>query len=247
VLYIGIPAYNEAPTVGLLLWRLRSVMQDFAREYELIVYNDGSTDGTAETLKSYTEVLPLTIIGGNRHEGYARAVDALIRTASRRTKYPRRDGLVIMQADFTDRPEDLPELVKRFEGGADVVVAEREVSAGWPSAVRMLRRVAPLVTRPFVSVPNVKDPFSAYRVYRISVLRDLLKAAGDKPLLQSDDWAANVEMLVRVSRHARRVESLALSPRYELRPRATRVRPWRNAIAMLRSARALRDLQTVGS
>lgn len=247
MLYIGIPAYNEAPTVGLLLWRLRSVMQDFAREYELIVYNDGSTDATAETLASYAEVLPLTVIGGNRHEGYSHAVDALVRTAARRTRYPRRDGLVIMQADFTDRPEDLPELVKRFEGGADVVVAEREVTAAWPSAVRMLRRVAPLVTRPFVTVPNVRDPFATFRLYRISVLRDLLKDIGDRSLLQSDGWTANVELLHRVAAHARRIESVSLSPRYELRPRATRVRPWRHALAMFRSARALRSAQSVST
>lgn len=247
MLYIGIPAYNEAPTVGLLLWRLRTVMQEFAREYELIVYDDGSTDATAETLKSYTEVLPLNVIGGNRHEGYAHAVDALVRSASRRTRYPRRDGLVLMQADFTDRPEDLPELVKRFEGGADIVVAERQVTPSWPSAARMLRRVAPMVMRPFVNVPSVKDPFSTYRAYRISVLRDLLKEIGDRPLLQTDGWAANLELLLRASRHARRIESVALSPRYELRPRGTRIRPWRHAVAMFRSARALRDLQAAGS
>lgn len=247
MLYIGIPAYNEAPTVGLLLWRLRTVMQDFAREYELIVYNDGSSDATAETLESYSEVLPLSIIGGTRHEGYARAVDNLVRAVARRTRYPRRDGLVIMQADFTDRPEDLPELVKRFEGGADVVVAEHQVTSAWPSPVRMLRRVAPLVTRPFVSVPNVNDPFGAFRVYRISVLRDALKEVGDRPLLESDGWTANVEMLMRVTKHARRIESVELNPRYELRPRASRVRPWRNALDMFRSARALRAGQPVRS
>ena len=150
MLYICIPAYDEAPTVGLLLWRLRSVMQEFAREYEILVYNDGSTDATAETLASYAEVLPLTVLGGPRHLGYARALDELVRAVSKRTRYPRRDGLLTMQADFTDRPEDLPDLIRRFEGGADVVVAEREISPSCPSPVRLLRRFAPLVTRPFV-------------------------------------------------------------------------------------------------
>ena len=106
MLYISITAYDEAPTVGLLLWRLRSVMQEFAREYEILVYNDGSTDATAETLASYAEVLPLTVLGGPRHLGYARALDELVRAVSKRTRYPRRDGLLTMQADFTDRPED---------------------------------------------------------------------------------------------------------------------------------------------
>jgi glycosyltransferase involved in cell wall biosynthesis len=247
VLYICIPAYNEAPTVGLLLWRLRSVMQDFAREYEILVYDDGSTDGTAETLKSYTEVLPLTVLGGSRHVGYASALDFLAREVAKRTRYPRRDGMLLMQADFTDRPEDLPELIKRFEGGADVVVGERQLSDAWPGPARLLRRVAPFILRPFVAVPNVKDPFGTLRIYRISVIRDLLKAAGDNPVMRTDGWSANVELLVRSSRFARRIESIAFTPRYELRPRGTRVRPWRNALALYRSARALRAAQPVAS
>ena len=241
MLYICIPAYNEAPTVGLLLWRLRSVMQEFAREYEILVYNDGSSDATAETLQSYTEVLPLTVLGGPEHRGYGQALDALARAVSKRTKYPRRDGMLTMQADFTDRPEDLPELLKRFEGGADLVVAERQLSDAWPGPARMLRRVAPYITRPFVTVPNVNDPFGTLRVYRISVLRDMLKDAGDQPMVQSDGWSANVELLVKAAKHARRIESLVFSPRYELRPRETRVRPWTHALALYRSARALRS------
>lgn len=247
MLYICIPAYNEAPTVGLLLWRLRSVLQEFAREYEILVYNDGSTDGTAETLKSYTEVLPLTVLGGSHHQGYGNALDALARAVAKRTRYPRRDGMLTMQADFTDRPEDLPELIKRFEGGADIVVAEREVTDAWPAPARMLRRVAPLITRAFLDLPDIKDPFGTLRVYRISVVRDLLKASGEEPIVHSDGWAANVEFLVRASRFARRIEATGFSPRYELRPRATRVRPWQGALALYRSARALRAIQAVTS
>lgn len=248
MLYICLPAFNEAPTVGLLLWRLRSVMQEFAREYEILIYNDGSTDATAETLRSYTEVMPLTVLGGAQHMGYAHALTTLIRTVSNRTRYPRRDGLITMQADFTDRPENLPELIKRFEGGADVVVAEREVTASWPGPARMLRRMAPLVTRPFVRVPNVNDPFGTLRLYRIAVLRDLLKDLGEEaPIVRSEGWSANVELLVRASRFARRIESVTFNPRYELRPRASRVRPWHSALALYRSARALKATQAVTS
>lgn len=243
MLYICIPAYNEAPTVGLLLWRLRSVMQEQAREYEILVYNDGSTDGTDETLKPYTEVLPLTVLTGSHRQGYGHALDALARAVAKRTRYPRRDGMLTMQADFTDRPEDLPELFRRFEGGADLVVAERQVSDAWPAPARVLQRVAPYITRPFLDIPNVKDPFGTLRVYRISVIRDLVKAAGDEPVVRSDGWSANVELLVRASRYCRRIESASFSPRYELRPRATRVRPWSGALALFRSARALRSTQ----
>lgn len=245
MLFVCIPAYNEAPTVGLLLWRLRAVMQEFAREYEILVYDDGSTDATAETLQPYTEVLPLTILGGAPHVGYGRALDALVRAVVKRTRYPRRDAMITLQADFTDRPEDLPEVIKRFEGGVDVVVGEREVTSAWPKPARMLRRVAPLLTRPFVDLAQVKDPFGTLRAYRISVLRDLVKAAGDAPVLATDGWSANVELLMRAGRFARRIETLTLNPRYELRPRATRINPWRGAIDLFKSARALKSVQAV--
>jgi glycosyltransferase involved in cell wall biosynthesis len=242
LLYICIPSYNEAPTVGLLLWRLRSVMQEFAREYEILVYNDGSTDSTAETLKSYEEVLPLTVLSGEVHRGYGHALGALAREVSRRTRYPRRDAMLTMQADFTDRPEDLPEMIKRFEGGADIIVSERQPTAAWPAPARMLRRIAPLVTRPFVEIPGIADPFGTLRVYRISVIRDLVKDSSDTQLLKTDGWAANIEFLARATKYARRIESVNGSPRYELRPRETRVRPWKNALALFKSARSLRGV-----
>jgi len=84
VLYVCIPAFNEAPTIGLLLWRIRKVFQQYSREHEVVVFNDGSTDDTVEVLKPYHDVLPLTVMGGREHVGYAAALDALARTVSRR-------------------------------------------------------------------------------------------------------------------------------------------------------------------
>jgi glycosyltransferase involved in cell wall biosynthesis len=240
VLYFCIPSYNESPTIGLVLWRLRKVFQEQPREYEVLVYDDGSTDSTAATLAPYAKVMPLTVLGGKR-AGYAGAVDALCREASRRTRYPRRDAVVLLQADFTDQPEHLPELIKRFDGGADVVVGERRSDAPTvPPPVRTLRRFAPWVVRPFVSIPGVRDPFSTLRLFRVSVIRDLIKERGDAPLLEGEGWNANLDLLLRAAPHARRVESVEVAPRYDVRSRESRVRPWNDAMSLLRFARSAR-------
>jgi len=240
VLYVCIPSYNEAPTIGVLLWRIRKMFQEYAREYEILVYDDGSTDATRDVLASYEEVLPLTILGSTEHRGYAAAVDALVRAANKATRYPRRDAVVLMQGDFTDQPEHIPELVKRFEGGADVVVAERETLPAAPQAVRRLQQVAPWVLKPFVRLPGIKDPFGTFRLYRISLLRDLLKQVGDDPVVRAEGWAANVELLLAAAPAARRIETVALAPRWDLRPRETRRRPWADAVSLFHYGREAR-------
>ena len=257
MLYICIPVFNEAPTVGLVLWKLRRVLQEYSREYEVVIYDDGSTDGTRDTLAPYAKVLPLTIIGPPARQGYARALDALVRYVTTKTRYPRRDAMVILQGDLTDQPDDVTELAKRFEGGADIIVAERATETPMPVAVRRLRRLSAWLSQsgsirirdrtivyrqPLLAIPGVTDPFGSLRLYRISVLRDLVKARGAATVVENDGWAANAELLLRAKAYARRVETVTFAQRFDLRPRESRVRPWSDARALFHFSRASASL-----
>jgi len=245
LIYICIPTYNESETVGVLLWRIIRVFQDYSREYEIVVYDDGSTDGTRETLAPYADVIPLTVLRGERRQGYAVALEKLVREVSRRTRYARRDALIVMQADFTDQPEHIPELVKRFEGGADIVAAKQELTEA-PAAVRRLRTFASWIQRTGLPKTEAADPFTTYRLYRISVLRELLKSMDDKPFVTGDGWAANLELLLRARPFARRVENVDLAPRYDVRTRESRVRPVADALSLFRFSRKARSLAAAG-
>jgi glycosyltransferase involved in cell wall biosynthesis len=256
LLYICIPVFNEAPTVGLVLWKLRKVLQEYSREYEVVIYDDGSTDGTRETLAPYHDVLPMTIIGPPKRQGYGAALDGLVRHVTTATRYPRRDAMIILQGDLTDQPDDLPELMRRFEGGADVVVAER-APGKMPVAVEKLRKYSGWMTRrgtvrllgadrvvrpALFEVPGVADPFGTLRLFRISALKDLVKARGAARLVENDGWAANAELLLRVLPHTRRLEPMQATQRFDLRPRESRVKPWPDARALFRFSRAAKSM-----
>jgi glycosyltransferase involved in cell wall biosynthesis len=238
VIYICIPAHNEEHTAGVLLWKVRQVMSDFNRDYRVLFLDDASTDQTLEIVTPYSQVLPLDLLRNERRQGHGASLERLLREVVARASYPRRDVAVTLQADFTDEPTAIPAMVKRVEGGADLVVSaqppnERTV----PLAVRCLRRGLPWLERKYAFPKEVSDPLSGLRAYRVGLLKKTLKELDGDRLLRRDGWAASVELLMAVAPHTRRVEETVSEPRYDLRARRSRLSLWqaaRDYIGLLR-------------
>ena len=72
MIYLCIPAHNEASTVGVLLWKIRNVLGEFGRDYRIVVHDDASSDETPEVLQRYRRSLPLTVLRSDEHLGYGR-------------------------------------------------------------------------------------------------------------------------------------------------------------------------------
>lgn len=216
-------------------------MAEFPRDYSLLVIDDGSTDGTDEVLAPYARVLPLTVFHHRERKGYAAALERLVREAAERSTHPRRDVVVILQADFTEAPDDIPALVKRIEGGADVVGA----TVQWhpreaPRRLRWTRAGMSWLLRRAHTPEAIRDPLSGFRAYRVSVLKRALAEARGASLLSRDGWAANVELLLAVAPHARKTEAADVTARYALRQRETRYRPWNTVVDLWGVARHAR-------
>jgi glycosyltransferase involved in cell wall biosynthesis len=238
MIYVCIPSHDEGPTVGLVLWKIRKVFGEFGREYQLLVADDASTDRTPETLEPYAKVLPLTVVRNDRRIGYAGSLESLLRLALERSDRPRRDCAVVMHADFAHGPQFLPDMVRQIESGADLVVAEATL-AGVPSrAHRMLRRFAPRLIGA-VKAGTVRDTVSGFVAVRLSSLRLALKDRGDR-LLETDGWAANAELIARLARQARRVETVSVVERHDLKPRPSRIEPWAVARELWGARRAVK-------
>ena len=231
MIYVCIPVHNEAGTIGVLLWKIRKVMADLARDYEILVHDDASTDDTPETLRRYRKVMPLTVVRADRRVGFARATERLLHTVVARAPYPKRDVTITLQGDFTDDPSHVATLVKTIEGGADIVAgcvprgraSQPAAARPAPRPVWWARTLAPFALGPLHRRSPVSDPLCGFRAYRVIVLKKVLRE-GVGPLLSTDGWTANVELLGLLAPHARRIEEVPLVPRYDRQVRPTRVR-----------------------
>ena len=241
MLYVCIPSYNEAPTIGLLLWKIRQTFTVFPREYQLLVADDGSTDTTAEVLEPYARVLPLTVVRHAQRLGYAASVEALLRLSLERTDRPKRDAAILMHADFSHAPAFLPDLVRRLDSGADMVVAESSLTGEPSRARRLVRRLGPWLLRGAVRAPGVSDVLSGFLAFRLVTLRHAVRAHDDQ-LLALEGWAANAELIGKTARVARRIDTLAAVERHDLRQRPSRVRPLGAALELWRARASLRRL-----
>ncbi len=233
MIYVCVPVHNEARTVGLVLWKVRQVFTAFEREYQIIACDDASTDGSADVLTSYARVLPLTVIQHRSRQGYAKSLEELLRLALQRTDRPKRDCAITLHADFVHAPETMEEMVKRLESGADLVVAEQYRVQGnrtWPE--RWARRWAPRLLR---VGGGVKDSISGFLALRLVVLRQATRGGERPPLLTTEGWAANAELLARLGAHARRIEVVSSAARYDLKQRPSRSNPWQQLLAAWRS------------
>jgi hypothetical protein len=226
VIYICIPAHNEERTIGVLLWKIRQVLADFPRDYQILVANDGSSDDTAEVLGPYQRVLPLTVVRIEKRGGYANALELLVREAVRRAEYPKRDVIVTLQADFTDDPAELTPMLKKIEAGADVVCANSKIPESASRTIRWGNKIGKFLLRRRGWPEGVTDPLSGLRVYRVLAVKRAIEARGPERLLTWEGWAANAELLQLVQPHARRTEAVETAWRGERHQRPSRLTFW---------------------
>ncbi len=116
---ILIPAYNEAENIPLLIEEFDHFLRDH-KDYEVIVIDDGSRDGTVERLEQFDRPY-LRITRHNRNLGKTQA----ILTGA---KIARGDILVVFDADLQYDVKDIPRLVELIDRGADVATGWKQGS-----------------------------------------------------------------------------------------------------------------------
>ena len=122
---VVVPMYYEEEVAKECYTRLKDVLEKIENyNYEIIFVNDGSKDKTLEILKKIAkENKNVKIISFSRNFGHQCAVTAGLR-------YVTGDAIVIIDADLQDPPELIPEMIKLWEEGNEVIYGKRKSREG---------------------------------------------------------------------------------------------------------------------
>ena len=181
---VVIPTFNEAAVVEETLRRAAAALRSTGEEFELIVVDDASTDGTAQRVELVGLELPVRILKRPGRRGLATAVLAGWSAA-------RGDVWGVMDADLQHPPETLAPLAAAIRAGADLAIGSRYVPGGgtsdWTWVRRMISRTATHMAATVLplKLAVVGDPMSGLFMVRASAIRGAeLNPLGYKILLE---------------------------------------------------------------
>jgi dolichol-phosphate mannosyltransferase len=121
---VAVPVYNEVESLPVLYRRVRQVMDELGEPWELILVDDGSTDGSTDLILKLVEEDPRVVpVIFARNFGHQVAITAGL-------DYSRGEAVIIMDADLQDPPEVIPDLVEKWRQGYEVVYAVRTEREG---------------------------------------------------------------------------------------------------------------------
>ncbi len=200
-LSVVIPAYNERHTVENLLRRVAEAPVPPDVELDMVVVDDGSSDGTRELLREIEARAdpPITLIEHPENRGKGAAL---------RTGFDRADGdiILVQDADLEYNPRDYPVLLQPIlDDEADVVYGSRFL--GGPHRVLFFwhyvgNRVLTTMSNMFTDL-NLSDMETCYKVFRAEVLKKLK--------LESNRFGIEPEVTAKVAKARVRIYEVPIS------------------------------------
>jgi dolichol-phosphate mannosyltransferase len=173
-LSVVIPAHDEAESIGLTLESLTAELHRHAIDYEVVVVDDASTDGTGDVVRAIGEIDPrVQCLRSSFPPGFGYAIRAGLEVYTG-------DAVAIMMADLSDSPEDLVTYYRVLEQGYDCAFGTRFDRGGrthdYPLPKLVLNRMANVFIRALFrhGYSDTTNAFKAYRRYVIDQAQPLL-------------------------------------------------------------------------
>lgn len=172
-----VPTYNENENIKKLITSVHETLKE--HEHELIIVDDNSPDGTAQTAEELSKNYPVRVLKRSGKFGLASAV-------LEGFKHAKGDILGVIDADMQHPPEYIKDFVNAVSNGQDIAVGSRYTKGGkiegWSEFRSLVSKGAIALSKPLT---NVKDPVSGYFFIKRKVIENTtLNPIGFKILLE---------------------------------------------------------------
>lgn len=201
MIWIVLPAYNEAQALPKLLPKLDQTLRDRGADHRIVVVNDGSDDGSAAILEQLQATLPLDVVTHPLNRGLGETErDGFEYVAARCAPD---DVIVRVEGDDTHDPAYIFVLLDKLASGFDVVNTSRFQPGGGQRGVDNYRafisRCANLFMKVIFPIPGLHDFSCGFRAYRAGVIRDAVRIFGDEFVqLRGMGFTSTLEMVVKL-------------------------------------------------
>lgn len=164
-LSLVVPAFNEVENVPILVGEIRAALDGVRPDWELLLVDDGSTDGTLAAMRREAGLEPrVRVLRHLRNAGQTAALATGFRAA-------RGEVVVTLDADLQNDPADIPRFLAELERGFDVVSGVRTNRRD--SFVRRASSRIANAVRNWATDERIADVGCSLKAYRSEFLRDL--------------------------------------------------------------------------
>jgi dolichol-phosphate mannosyltransferase len=243
MILIVLPAYNEAAGLPPLLNEIRAVMNESRLEYKVVVVDDGSSDGTWDTIVRHAQEMLVVPVRHEVNRGLAEALRSGLQVAL--AEAAPTDVIVTMDADNTHAPGLVMRMLGLIREGHDVVIGSRYVAGarvvGVPFHRRLLSYNASLLMRAVFPIEGVRDYTCGFRAYRASILQKAF-ARYSESLISQKGFSCMVDILLKLRTLDRPIMAeVPLVLRYDLKHGMSKMRAARTIVdTLILMARNLR-------
>ncbi|KAF0524600.1 Dolichol-phosphate mannosyltransferase [Gigaspora margarita] len=186
-----LPTYNERGNLPVIIWLLAKTFKEHDLDWEVIIVDDASPDGTQDIAKQLATVYGLEHIVLKPRAGKLGLGTAYVHGL----QFVTGNFVIIMDADFSHHPKFIPEFIRlQKSNNYDIVTGTRYAGNGgvhgWNLKRKIISRGANFLASTLLR-PGVTDLTGSFRLYKKEVLEKIMT------VVISKGYVFQMEMMVR--------------------------------------------------